>query len=116
MTIQFYCPNCGALIAFDRKHIGEQAHCTTCDQHFIIPSKDFEKPRKVKLQPEKPEPIIGFYRSALLDSWKLFFDRENTTSLVFVAAVVSFRFFLVEFCCLGSLIHFVLWGWLFGFY
>jgi len=27
MTIEFNCPNCGALMAFDRRHRGRRARC-----------------------------------------------------------------------------------------
>ena len=94
MTIQFYCPSCDALIAFDSKHAGKRARCTTCGQIFIIPSKDNEKAQKVKLQIEKGEPLPGFYRAVFVDSWKIFTSRANATGLVFVTAVVCFKFFV----------------------
>lgn len=117
MTIQFNCPNCGALIAFGKKHCGKRARCLTCGQVFIIPSKDNEKPQKIKLKVEKTEPLPGFYRAVFVDSWKLFFDPENVTSLVFVAAAVCFKFFLGKgICCLNHICFIVVWGWLLGFY
>jgi len=116
MTIQFYCPNCDSLIAFDDKHAGKRARCTTCGQIFIIPSKDGEKPKKVKHKVEKAEPDPGFYHAVFVDVWKLFFDPENATSLVFVAAVICFKFFLSPAMCCGYISFFVAWGWLLGFY
>jgi hypothetical protein len=74
MTIQFNCPNCNAVIAFDDKHCGKRARCTTCGQLFIIPSKDNEKPKKVELPKEKGQLIPGFYRAVFVDNWKLFLD------------------------------------------
>jgi hypothetical protein len=93
MTIKFYCPNCDALIAFDSKHAGKRAHCTTCGQAFIIPSKDDEKPEKIKPEPERTDPIPGFYRAVFVDTWKIFINPQNATPLVFVIAIVCFRFF-----------------------
>ena len=117
MTIQFYCPNCDALIAFDSKHCGKRARCLTCGQIFIIPSKDNEKPKKVKLKPERTEPLPGFYRAVFLDSWKIFFDRENVTALAFVATIVCFKFFLgTAICCMNYISFVIVWGWLLGFY
>jgi hypothetical protein len=117
MTIKFYCPNCDAIIAFDSKHCGKRARCLTCGQLFIIPSKDDEVPQKVKQEIEKGEPEPGFYRAVFIESWKLFADRENITSLAFVTAVVCFKFFLAPAMCCMSHISFVfVWGWLFGFY
>ena len=116
MTIQFYCPSCDALIAFDSKHAGKRARCTTCGQIFIIPSKDNEKPEKIKLQIDKGEPLPGFYRAVLVDSWKLFINPQNITPLAFVIAVVCFKFFSAGSCCCAYIIYFVGWGWLFGFY
>ena len=116
MTIQFYCPNCDALIAFDSKHAGKRARCTTCGQIFVIPSKDSEKPKKIKPKIEKSEPEPGFYRAVFLDSWKLFFNTENAASLVFVIAVVCFKFFLSPMMCCGYITFVVVWGWLLAFY
>ncbi len=93
MTIQFNCPHCNAVIAFDDKHCGKRARCTTCGQLFIIPFKSNETSKKVEPPEEKTQPIPGFYRAVFVDSWKLFFDSENVTSLVFVIAAVCFKFF-----------------------
>ncbi len=116
MTIQFECPNCNALIAFDSKHIGKRARCQTCGQLFIIPSKDYEKPQKIKLEPERLDPLPGFFRAVFLDTWKLFVDKKNATQLVFVAAVVCFKFLAPALFCLAPFIHTLAWGWLLGFY
>lgn len=117
MTIQFYCPNCDALIAFDRKHAGKRARCLTCGQILIIPSKDNEKPKKVKPQPQITKPIPGFYRAVFLKSWKIFINPQNAASLVFVIAAVCFKFFLAKgICCMNYISFVVVWGWLLGFY
>ena len=118
MTIEFNCPNCGALIAFDSKHSGRQAKCLTCGQKLIIPAESFQKPKKIAPEPEVREEVIpGFGRAAFVDTWKIFFDRRNVTTLVFVAAVVCFRFLLARgVCCMGEMSTVIIWGWLFGFY
>ncbi|MHC4394306.1 MAG: hypothetical protein ACYS1A_01500 [Planctomycetota bacterium] len=119
MTIKFNCPNCGELIAFDSKHCGKRAHCTTCKQQFIIPSKNNETPEKIEPEEEgieNDQPVPGFYRAVFIESWKIFVDPKNTTSLVFVAALICFKFFLsCEVCCI-YIVFFVAWGWLIGFY
>jgi hypothetical protein len=118
MTIKFNCPKCNALIAFDSKHAGKRAHCQTCGQVFIIPSKDDKKPEKIKTEEiEIAEPVPGFYRAVFIDSWKIFADRENVPSLVFVAAAICFKFFLARaICCMNYITFAVVWGWLLGFY
>ncbi len=116
MTIQFFCPNCNEIIGFPDKHAGKRARCTTCGQLFIIPSENHKKPKKVDLPKEKGEPLPGFYRDVFVDNWKLFFDSENVTSLVFVITVVCFKFFTAGSCCCAYVTHFVVWGWLLGFY
>jgi len=64
-----------------------------------------------------PEPVGGFYRGVFVDSWKVFADGENATSLVFVVAAVCFKFFLARgACCLNYITFIAVWGWLFGFY
>ena len=95
MTIKFNCPKCDALIAFDSKHAGKRAHCQTCGQAFIIPSKDDKKPKKIKTKEiEIVEPLPGFYRAVFINSWKIFTTRNNATPLVFVAVLVCIKFFL----------------------
>lgn len=117
MTIEFNCPNCGALIAFDGKHSGKRAKCLSCEQRFLIPARSFEKPKKIEPEaPPKEDPIPGFYHAVFVESGKVFANAQNVTTLVFVIAVVCFRFFLANACCLNHLANFVIWGWLFGFY
>jgi hypothetical protein len=125
MTIKFYCPNCDAIIAFDSKHAGKRARCLSCGQIFIIPQKDNEIPKKIKAEPEyKGEPVPGFYHAVFVDSWKLFFDPQNVTSLAFVVAVVCFKFFLATTFCIDYILLWVVyyilsavvWGWLLAFY
>ena len=116
MTIQFFCPSCNDIIGFPDKHAGRRARCTNCGQFFIIPSENYKKPKKVKLQEEKGDPLPGFYRAVFIDNWKLFFDSENVTSLAFVIVVVCFKFFTYSSWCCGNVIPYIVWGWLFGFY
>ncbi len=117
MTIQFNCPTCNVLIAFHDKHCGKRARCLTCGQLFIIPAKDHEKPQKIKLKVEKGPPIPGFYRAVFVDTWKLFIDRDNISSLAFVITMVCLYFFLARgICCLGYISFIATWGWLLGFY
>ncbi|MHC4389465.1 MAG: hypothetical protein ACYSX1_12790 [Planctomycetota bacterium] len=116
MTIQFYCPNCDSIIAFDSKHAGKHARCLTCGQLFVIPHESYEKPKKVKRRIERGKAVPGFYRAVFIDSWKLFLDPENAISLVFVATVVCFKFFISPVMCCGYITFFVIWGWLLGFY
>jgi len=131
MTIQFNCPHCNAIIAFDEKHCGKRARCFTCGQLFIIPFKDSEKPQKIKLKVEKSEPLPGFYRAAFVDSYKLFTTKENVTGLVFILTAVCFKFFIAHlnftvtvsaarsvdiYVPLGYISHTAAWGFLFWYY
>lgn len=131
MTIQFNCPKCNALIAFDRKHCGKRARCLTCGQILIIPSADYEKPKKIEPKVERAEPLPGFYRAAIVDNWKLFSKSENVTGLVFILTAVCFKFFLAHlnftvtlsaqrtidiYVPLGYIFHTAAWGFLFWFY
>jgi hypothetical protein len=116
MTIQFHCPKCGALIAFTDKHAGQSAKCLTCGQRQIIPEKSGQTPKIIELKVEPEFPLPGFYRAVFVDSWKIFIDKDNLTSLVFVITAVCFKFFLVDVCCMGYLVYFAAWGYLLGFY
>jgi len=132
MTIQFNCPNCNAVIAFEDKYCGKRAICTTCGQRFIIPSGDREKTRKVEAPREKAQPLGGFYRAVFVDSFKLFTNSQNVTGLAFIITAVCLKFFtarlnytmtipgrsfVFEFPLpFGWIIHISTWGFLFWYY
>jgi hypothetical protein len=118
MTIEFNCPNCGAVIAFDSKHSGRRAKCLTCRQKFIIPNESFQKPQKIAPEPEpRGDPTPGFYRAAFVEMGKSFFHPQNVTTLAFITAIVCFKFFLARGACgLNFVSTVIVWGWLFGFY
>ena len=92
MTIAFKCPNCARLCAFADHHAGKSATCTTCQQRFVIPSQSGEQAQKA--EPDRGEPVPGFYREVFVRSWKIFVKPSSITGLVFVAAAVTFKFFL----------------------
>lgn len=96
MTITFHCPHCGGICAFDDRHAGRRARCTSCQQLFIIPSKDGQKAEKVKVKERVDGAISGFYRAVFVDSWKAFAGRTGITGLVFVSLVVCFKFFVYK--------------------
>jgi hypothetical protein len=117
MTITFYCPNCDELIAFEDKHIGKRARCQSCGLVLIIPEQSNEIPETIESEVPKAEPIEGFYRALFVDTWKIFVDWQNVTPLVFVIALVCFKFFLARgLCCINVISYMLVWGWLFGFY
>jgi DNA-directed RNA polymerase subunit RPC12/RpoP len=117
VTIEFNCPKCGALIAFDSKHAAKRAKCLTCGERFLIPAESFQKPQTAEPEAERKEdPIPGFYHAVFVDCWRIFITPENATALVFVTAVVCFRFFLAQGCCVQYVAPFLIWGWLVGFY
>jgi hypothetical protein len=93
MTIEFNCPNCNEIIAFADRHSGKDAHCTSCGQRFVIPSKSFEKAKIIKPEEEVSEPVEGFYKALFIDFWKFLIKPQSATGLVFIAAAVSFKFF-----------------------
>lgn len=116
MTIEFNCPKCDAIIAFDSKHIGKRARCLTCGQILIIPAENYAKPEVIKPKIEKGVPSPGFWRAVFIDNWKIFVDRENATALVFITAIVCFNFFLSAVPCCNYITFIIIWGWLLGFY
>ena len=132
MTIQFNCPNCNAVIAFDEKYRGKGAKCTTCGQRFIIPLMEGDKIEKIKPPKEEAEALPGFYRAALVDSWKIFTTPENITPFAFVVAAVFCKFFVANRnytvtipgrayivdlpLPIGHVLHVATWGFLFWYY
>jgi hypothetical protein len=94
MTIEFNCPSCKAVIAFPDKHAGKRAHCTNCQQRFVIPFKSHDKAKKIKPpKEENGEPIPGFYHAVFIESWKLFTQSKNAAGLAFILILVVFKFF-----------------------
>jgi hypothetical protein len=83
---------------------------------MFIPANSGQKPRKIELKPEPEFPLPGFYRAVFIDSFKIFFDKDNLTALVFVTAAVCFKFFTAGACCMGAITYFAVWGYLLGFY
>jgi hypothetical protein len=116
MTIQFHCPKCGSLIAFTDKHAGQSAKCLTCGQKQIIPEKSGQTPRIIELKVEPELPLPGFYHAVFVDSWKIFIDKDNLTSLAFVITAVCFKFFSAGTVCFAFIMYLAAWGYLFGFY
>ena len=127
--IQFYCPNCQAIISFDEQHCGKQAKCASCDQGFVVPAKSFVKPKALAGPPEdRGDPLPGFFKAALIDSWGALLSPRNLVGMVFILAAVCFKFFTAhvdysftmnEFRVqlpIGLLIRLTVWGCLFWYY
>ncbi|MCP4452221.1 MAG: hypothetical protein GY809_12220 [Planctomycetes bacterium] len=131
MSIEFNCPKCGALIAFAQKHAGKGARCASCDFGFIIPEASFQKPGRTA-QPKEPTeagtPLAGFYRTALIGSWGVLFQRDALVGLVLISAAVGFKFFVahVDYSFVigglsvilpfGLIVRVLCWGILFWYY
>ncbi len=111
MTIAFRCPKCNGLCAFHDKHAGKQAKCVRCWQVFIIPSKDGEKAKKIKIKKIEGKPLGGFYRAVLVDNWKIFTGRANILGLAFILLMTICKFFVG-----GVLLKLVIWGALMWYY
>jgi predicted RNA-binding Zn-ribbon protein involved in translation (DUF1610 family) len=116
MAIRFNCPKCGSLIAFADKHAGKTAKCLSCGQQLVIPEKSNQTPRVIEPKEEPQLPLPGFYHAVFVESWKIFFDRDNFKTIVFVIAAVCFKFFSAGLPCLAFVVYFAAWGYLFGFY
>jgi hypothetical protein len=122
MTISFQCPKCKGICAFHDEYAGRRARCKECNQIFTIPTEDGQKAEKVK--PERGEPIPGFYRAVFCDVYRIFTNLKNVTGLVFVAAAVSFKFFvghanyqfLTFYFPLGFITQIIAWGCLCWYY
>ena len=126
MTISFHCPGCGGICGFADQHAGRTARCTRCQERFVIPAVDGGKAEKVNLSPDTVVP--GFYRAALVRTWTAFFRRESATAVVFLIALVTFRFFLANIdlsavmpgfallAPIGWIVIILTWGCQIGYY
>ena len=87
-----------------------------CQRHLIIPAEDDGKAVLIKEKVVPDDPIEGFGRALFIDSWKVFFNKTSVVPLVFVAAVVCFKYFLARSCCCNLVSYVICWGLLMGFY
>jgi hypothetical protein len=127
MTVTFLCPHCGHLCAFDSRFTGKPARCVNCDRDFIVPSSDNPRARKIEIT-EAGQPVKGFYHALFVETWPIFIRIENLISIVFLIAIISFKFFVSHvnpsFVVPGLAVNlpvdwivmFVCWGCLFWFY
>jgi hypothetical protein len=91
--IEFQCPNCRKVVGFDRKLISKTAHCDKCSQKFVVPSEDFAQAKKIA-STCKTADSPGFYKDLFVNNWKAFFKEESLVGIIFIAAIVFFKFFL----------------------
>ena len=129
MDIQFYCPNCDAIITFDSQHSGKRARCASCNQGFIVPAESFVKPKTIAGEPEdRGDPVPGFCRALFVDTWRVFVYPRSLVGLVFICAAICFKFFTAhadysftmnQFRVLlpvGLFVRLIVWGGLFWYY
>ena len=129
MIIEFNCPHCDGFMAFADQHAGKGAKCSTCGQHLIIPDESFAKPQGLAAEePDPGEPLPGFYRAVFAGGWGLFLRTGNVLPLVFMVAVVCFKFFIAHvdysftaggfrvYLPIGLLVRGICWGCLFWYY
>lgn len=98
MTISFRCPHCGNFCAVDDQHSGKRATCQKCWQIFVIPAEDHGEAEKIIVETDNllDGPISGFYRAALVENFKEFLKPSILPQLLFIAVVVTLKFFLAD--------------------
>lgn len=92
MAITCICPKCERFCGFKETHAGRQARCLTCSCHFIVPDHDGQKAKIVKSESESALP--GFYRAALVDSFKVFIQKDSLFGIILCFALTGFHFFV----------------------
>lgn len=63
----------------------------TCDKKFLIPDHDGGE---AVVETVEQDPLPGFYRRALIESWKVFINPGNAKILIFFALMVSLEYFV----------------------
>lgn len=129
MTNIIFCPNCGAVIAYDSEDTDKQTQCRYCGHLFVISSLDSRISQKAAPHLQETErPPAGFYRGLFIDSWKIFTKPQNAVGLIFLAAAACFRFFTghIDYSFnagnvrlqmpFGFVISIFAWGCLFWYY
>jgi hypothetical protein len=123
MTISCMCPQCGRVCGFKDVYAGRKARCLACSTRFIIPAADGSAARPVPDEPQ--EPLPGFFRAVLRDTFSVFAQKESLFGIILCIALTCFHFFagnkdfsytmgrfrpplavgwVVTFCCAGYLL------------
>jgi len=91
MSITFKCPGCNTLCAFADRHAGHRARCMTCNKTFLIPDHDGAE---ATVETVEHGPLPGYYRRALIESWRVFINPDNAKILIFFGLMVSLEYFV----------------------
>jgi hypothetical protein len=68
------------------------ARCLNCDSQFVIPQENDQIGQLIA--PEAETALAGFYHAVLVDSWKVFIQKESLIGLLLCIALTCFHFFI----------------------
>ena len=91
-TLQFNCPQCGQVCAFDSKYIGRRIRCTKCSARFLIPA-DGQPARIIKQPTFADGPYSGFWKALLRSTPKTLFQAHGFMAAIFMVFTFVLRFF-----------------------
>lgn len=92
-TVEFTCPRCGQICAFQDRFVGRRARCTKCSAYFLIPPAG--QPA-VALKPVLFEdgPYSGFWTALLKNTPAAMLNPYSITAAVIMIFLSLLRFYI----------------------
>ena len=92
-TLEFECPQCGQICAFDDRHVGRRARCTKCNALFLIPA-DGQSATVLKPTLLEDGPFSGFWTALLRDTPKAFVHPHSLAGIMLMVCASVVRFYI----------------------
>lgn len=92
-TVDFGCPECGQVCAFDDRHVGRRARCTKCNALFLIPAAG-QPAHAIKQAVLDDGPFSGFWRALCLDTPRAFLHPHSLAGILLMVCASVVRFYI----------------------
>jgi hypothetical protein len=91
-TIEFTCPECGQICAFQDRFVGRRARCTKCSTYFLIPPAG-QPARTLKPALSVEGPFSGFWPALLKGTPKALLHPNSLSAIAIMVIMSILRFF-----------------------
>jgi hypothetical protein len=92
-TLEFECPQCGQICAFDDRHVGRRARCTKCNALFLIPAAG-QPAHTLKQAILDDGPFSGFWTALLRDTPKALLHPHSLAGILLMVCASVVRFYI----------------------
>lgn len=91
-TVEFECPKCGQICAFQDRFVGRRARCTKCSSYFFIPAAG-QSARLLKPVLTADGPWSGFWTAFFAQTPKALLDPDSVVAIIILILFSLLRFF-----------------------